>query len=266
MLNFISIVLIGTENAGNIGAVARVMKNFGLSHLILINPLANPQSNTAFGFAMHAKDVLQKAEIHSIPISSSNDIYHQYLAKKLKSFNVVIGTTAKGITYKNINRMPLFLTEFSINQFSQQDRIALVFGRESTGLTNEELQHMDFLLRIPTDDIYPTLNLSHAVGIILSYFYFQQSRNLQDQIGRNVNLAKKSDKDLLLEKIAQVINATPLPAFRQKRTLTAFKNILGRAIVTQKEFEYLRNFFRKILQIYENPDIYEDFHGNEYFK
>lgn len=172
MLNFISIVLIGSENAGNIGAVARVMKNFGLSNLILINPLADPQSNTAFGFAMHAKDVLQNAEIYSIPSISSNDMYHQYLDEKLKSFNVVIGTTAKGITYKNIHRMPVFLTEFSINQFSQQDRIALVFGRESTGLTNEELQHMDFLLRIPTDDIYPTLNLSHAVGIILSHFFF----------------------------------------------------------------------------------------------
>lgn len=58
---------------------------------------------------------------------------------------------------------------------------------------------------------------------------------------------------MLLEKISQVINATPLADFRQKRTLTAFKNILGRAIVTQKEFEYLRNFLEKFCKFMKTP-------------
>ena len=55
--------------------------------------------------------------------------------------------------------------------FQEKSKVALVFGRESTGLTNEELKLMDFIIRIPANQNYPTLNISHAVGIILYTFY-----------------------------------------------------------------------------------------------
>ncbi|MHA1777456.1 MAG: hypothetical protein DRO88_04775 [Promethearchaeia archaeon] len=261
----ISIVLISTENSGNIGAVARVMKNFGFFNLILINPLADPHSDVAFGFAMHAADVLEHAEIYKFEHQKNwLDSYHNWLKDFFHSFKVIIGTSAKGITYKNITRMPIDLTNFDLSQLPNSERIAIVFGRESTGLTNSELQHMDFLIRIPSDPVYPTLNLSHAVAVILSYIYFSDEfSNKSKKEWRNVNIAGPQLKENILSIISDILPQLPLAEYRRSRTLTGFKNIIGRALVTEQEFEYLRNFFRKILLILDKPELIQTGHCKE---
>lgn len=255
----ISIVLIGTENSGNIGAVARVMKNFGFERLVLINPLADPHEDAAFGFAMHGDDVLRNAEIHQFNrMENWPEFYQQWLEDYFHNFELVIGTSAKGITYKNITRMPVNLTEFDFSQIFKAKRVALVFGRESTGLTNAELRFLDVLIRIPSHPAYPTLNLSHAVAVFLSYLFFSEPQAAKDENWRDVRLAGSDSKEILVSMISEILPQIPWADHKRFRTLTSFRNILGRALVTEQEFEYLRSFLRKILLVLQKPDLIQN--------
>ncbi len=243
----LSIVLINVESSGNVGSIARIMKNFGFHKLILINPKEDPKSHYAHGFAMHAQNILENAEV----ISNDNQDEYEALEKFFEQFDLVIGTSAKGIIRKNLKRIPIFLNELDFSLFSSKSKVALVFGRESTGLTNDEIKLMDFLLRIPADHNYPTLNISQAVGIILYTFY----TNMQQISRKKISTASKADRDLLLNQISHIIDNIPMQDFRIERTLQSFKNFLGRSFLSEKELSYMQSFFQKINLALENPSI-----------
>jgi len=243
----LSIVLINVESSGNVGSIARVMKNFGYRKLILFNPKEEPKSKYAYGFAMHAQEILENAQV----IYNDNQEESEALKKFLQRFDVVIGTSAKGIVRKNLKRIPIFLNELDFTLFTEKSKVALVFGRESTGLTNNEIKLMDFLLRIPADYNYPTLNISQAVGIILYSFYLNSH-----QISRKEILpASKTERDLLLKYISDTIDNIPMQEFRTERTLQSFKNFLGRSFLSEKETSYLLHFFQKVNLALENPSL-----------
>ena len=254
----ISIILVNPETPGNIGSIARVMKNFGFTHLILFNPKKDHTSLKAQGFAMKAKDILENAEVITTH-SSDNSKQLEDLKTLLNNFDIVIGTSAKGYSYRNIKRIPIFINELDLNQFSPKTKIALVFGRESTGLTNDEVFLMDLLVRIPTNPQYPTLNISQAAGIILHNIFNQISEKSRGQIRPST----RKNRDALFQMINNVINRTPIPEFRLDRTIDAFKNIIGRSFVSQKEVSLLYNFFRKIDTCYDNPEFQLDRPSNE---
>ena len=96
-----SVVLVNPENSGNIGSISRVMKNFGFRHLIIVDPQEDPCSKYAQGFAMKARDILKSA---TIVRSSGNSLEKTYKSLKnvFSDFDVVIGTSAKGFSYKNL--------------------------------------------------------------------------------------------------------------------------------------------------------------------
>ncbi len=242
----ITIVLINVESSGNVGSIARVMKNFGFHKLILLNPKEEPKSKYAYGFAMHAQEILENAEV----IYNDNR-EEEFLTKFFQQFDLVIGTSAKGIVRKNLKRIPIFLNELDFSLFIKKTKVALVFGRESTGLTNNEIKLMDFLLRIPADHEYPTLNISQAVGIILYTFYL----NIQKISRQEISPATKAERDLLLKQISHTIDNIPMQEFRTDRTLQSFRNFLGRSFLSEKETSYLQNFFQKVNLAIENPSI-----------
>ncbi len=154
----LSFVLIETMENGNIGASARAMKNLGFSRLELIRPAEFP-SKEAGWFAHGAEDILCRARVHA------------ELTEALKGKSVVIGTTRRpgkkrGLVY------PLREAAKKIRDLSKQNRIALLFGREDRGLTNEESAACSFMIRIPADPAHPSYNLAQAVLLIayeLSY-------------------------------------------------------------------------------------------------
>jgi len=247
----LSIVLINVESSGNVGSIARVMKNFGFHKLILFNPKENPKSNYAHGFAMHAKEILENAEV--IYSNDKDNIQEEdkVLKKFLQKFDLVIGTRAKRSVRKKLKRIPIFLNELDFTLFTKNSKVALVFGRESTGLTNNEIKLMDFLIRIPADNDYPTLNISHAVGIILYTFYL----NMHQISRQEISPASKAERELLLKQISHTINNIPMQEFRTERTLQSFKNFLGRSFLSEKESSYLQHFFQKINLAIENPSL-----------
>ncbi len=148
----IKIVLVNTSHPGNIGASARAMKNMGLSQLVLVQPEEFP-SGVAVGRAASAVDLLENAQV----VSS--------LEEAVADCGLIIGASARlrSIPWPMLD--PTACGEKAIQE-STQSNVALVFGREDSGLNNEELQQCHYHVQIPANPGYSSLNLAAAVMVI----------------------------------------------------------------------------------------------------
>jgi tRNA (cytidine32/uridine32-2'-O)-methyltransferase len=152
MLENTRIILVNTSHPGNIGAAARAMKNMGLSRLYLVDPKQHP-SYEAYSRAAGADDVLGDA------------VVTDSLAHALQGCVWVAGTSAR----ERAVQWPLYDPRECASQCleqSLQGDVALVFGRERTGLTNEELEMCNGLVHIPTNPAYNSLNVAAAVQVL----------------------------------------------------------------------------------------------------
>ena len=148
----IRIVLVGTTHPGNIGAVARAMKNMGLSDLALVRPRYFPHDE-ATARASGADDLLENASVY------------ETLAEAIEDCVYVAGTSARS---RAIN-WPFLDARDAAARLIDESRagpVAAVFGPEKTGLANADLDHCDTLLTIPTDPNFSSLNLAMAVQVI----------------------------------------------------------------------------------------------------
>lgn len=154
MLKNIRIVLIETTHPGNIGAVARAMKNMGLEQLFLVSPACYPNAE-ATARASGADDLLQRARV-------VDD-----LDQALEGCRLVVGASAR---MRSVQWPQIEPRECAglLRQEAQQGEVAILFGRESSGLRNRELDHCQYLVHIPSNPEYSSLNLSQAVQV-LSY-------------------------------------------------------------------------------------------------
>lgn len=152
MLDRIRIVLIHTSHPGNIGAAARAMKTMGLTDLYLVSPHEFPH-HKADEMASGATDVLKNAKVVST------------LEEAIGDCGLVIGTSARERSIPWPLLTPREMTE-RIKQEGSDHPIAILFGREHSGLTNEELQRCHFHLNIPANPDYSSLNLAAAVQVI----------------------------------------------------------------------------------------------------
>lgn len=146
------IVLVGTTHPGNIGATARAMKNMGLKRLVLVNPERFPHAE-ATARAAGADDILAQAQV----VSS--------LSVALQGCHGVLGTTARdrGLSGPELDPHQCAL---QVMEFCCQGEAALVFGRESSGLTNDELDLCHYRIKIPTNPAFSSLNLAAAVTVV----------------------------------------------------------------------------------------------------
>lgn len=148
----VSIVLVNTSHPGNIGATARAMKNMGLSKLTLVQPEDFP-SGVAVGRAVSAVDILDNARV----VGS--------LQEAVEDCGLIIGASARSRTIPWPMLSPEQCGQKAVTE-GAVNKVALVFGREDSGLNNEELQLCHFHVQIPADPNYSSLNLSAAVMVI----------------------------------------------------------------------------------------------------
>ena len=154
-LSNIRIVLIQTSHPGNIGAAARAMKTMGLSDLYLVNPVSFPDPQ-ASAMASGADDVLNAAQVVSSLSEAVADCHH------------IIGTSARSQRTLRWSLLSPRECGEKAAERSTHEKVAIVFGRERTGLTNEELELCHQLVHIPSNPDYSSLNVASAVQI-LSY-------------------------------------------------------------------------------------------------
>jgi tRNA (cytidine32/uridine32-2'-O)-methyltransferase len=151
--NHIRIVLVGTQHPGNIGAAARALKTMGLSRLVLVAPERFPHIE-AHALAAGADDVLAAA-----PVLAT-------LAEAIADCRLVLGCTARSRRVALEEHLPRAAASLVTAQAGGGAEVALVFGRERTGLTNDELQLCHLAVHIPADPAYTSLNLAAAVQVL----------------------------------------------------------------------------------------------------
>ena len=156
MLSRCRVVLVRPHYAGNIGSVARAMKNFGLSDLVLVDPVADPLAHQARMLATGGADILDAARVVSDFASAVGDC-----AVVLGSSGEAAGTLRQTLAGTPRELFPRFVEALATS------KCAIVFGPEPHGLANEELAACHGLLAIPTDSRFTSLNLAMAVGIAL---------------------------------------------------------------------------------------------------
>lgn len=152
MLSNIRVILINTSHPGNIGSAARAMKTMGLSELYLVSPKIYPDPK-AQELASAAVDILEKAVV----VDNLDDA--------IADCGLVVGTSSRSRTIPWPALSPREFAEKAMGE-TVQNKVAILFGREQSGLTNEELQRCHFHIHIPSNPEYCSLNLAQAVQVI----------------------------------------------------------------------------------------------------
>ena len=185
ILDHIQIVLVETSLPANIGSVARAMKTMGLSHLRLVEP-KRPLDEDAFALSAGAKDLLENAQTFA-----SFD-------EAVADCQLVIGTSARLRHLQSSLIEPRICGELVVKR-AEQGKVALVFGRERVGLTNEELLKCHYHLNFPTNPEYGSLNLAMAVQLAvyevrMAYLSNQQAVENTQNFAKHRPLAE-AEKD-----------------------------------------------------------------------
>lgn len=234
----ISVVLVEPEGPANIGMVARTMKNFGFSRLVLVNPNITEES---YSYAVHARDVLENA------------MMVESFEEALGLFDVAVGTTGKpGKTYIP-ERAPLRPWELRETLRGYSGRVGLFFGRESIGLKNDELKRLDFTVTIPTSEAYPVMNLAQAVAVIL----YELARERPEANVHSLEPATRLEKEELVRAWERLLNVLNYPKDSERREvfMRVFRRFVGRAFLYGREVHTLMGPLRKaVLKLEECKD------------
>lgn len=150
MLDNIQIILVGITHPGNIGAAARAMKTMGISHLRLVQPKHFPNAD-ATARATGADDILATAQV-----------FYTF-EESLRDCHIIVGTSARS---RRIAWPTLTLKACAEKALECAGKTAIVFGREQSGLTNQELELCHFLMQISTNPNFSSLNVAAAVQIV----------------------------------------------------------------------------------------------------
>ncbi|TLZ71285.1 MAG: RNA methyltransferase [Methanobacteriota archaeon] len=223
------IVLVAPKNEGNVGAVARAMKNFGAHRLVLVDPC--PIGDEARRRAMQGGEVLERA----VTAASLDDA--------LRRADLVAGTTGIATaSEKKFLRIAVDPREFGERVAAADGTVAILFGREDFGLLDEELARCDLLVSIPANPEYPILNLSHAVAIVL-YELFAAGRSK----GR-LRRASGPEKEVLHRTFGELMEATDYAPHKRARTKIMFRRLVGRAAPSKWEFHALMGVLQRAVK------------------
>lgn len=227
------IVLVEPTHPGNIGAVARAMKNMGLLELHLVRPALFPHAE-ATARASGADDVLEAARVH------------ESFDEAIADCGLVVGTSARQ------RYLPWELHEprecmQQVVQAARSGNAAIVFGAERTGLTNVELERCNLLLTIPTDSQYSSLNLAMAVQIVAYELWLATRPGAPPPPEREVPLASAQEVDRLYAHIEQVLEQIE---FRDRTgsgyLMARIRRLFNRAQLDQNEMNILRGILTAV--------------------
>lgn len=206
----ITFVLVEPAREENVGAAARAMKTMGFTNLRLVNP-CNHVADRALATAHASSEILHEAHIFSS------------MADAVAGIDFVIGSTAKHRNvredYHCVDDLPKILTEKGDSIHS----VAIVFGREESGLTNDELALCHLLTTIPMRSKYPSLNLGQAV-MVYAYELSKVNFNYSKRADRHVSAGEFS---IVRQRLSQVLSDINLDSGIQKRVLERF-SLLGK--------------------------------------
>ena len=233
MLSNFKIVLVETSHPGNIGAVARAMKNMGMDQLRLVSPKFFPHAD-ATARASGADDVLRAAQVYTS------------LPEAIGDCQIVLGASARDRTIS----WPSVTARECANKWVGEvvrENIALVFGRENSGLKNHELDLCHYLLRIPCNPDYSSLNLAAAVQVVCYELFVTSGQEYTSAIGDRGEepLATAEQMEAFYGHLYQTMaDIGFLHPERSKSIMRRLRRVFNRTQLDVKELDILRGILR----------------------
>ncbi len=227
-----AVVLVEPQGSMNIGSVCRAMMNFGFSDLRLVTPEADHLDKQAMDMAVKAKKMLQEAAVYGS------------FAEALEDCHFAIGTPRRYGKYREDFIYPEDITK-AADALDDSSRIALVFGREDSGLTTAELDMCHQFLTIPTSEDLSSMNLAQAVCVCL----YECSKNLDlgSAEGSSRMLADSANVEAMFQHMRRTLTDIEyLDPQNPDHILRTFRRIFGRAGLDERETRILRGLWSRI--------------------
>ncbi len=228
----IRFILVGTTHPGNIGAAARAMKTMGLSALHLVQPLHYPSAD-ATARASGADDVLANAVVHDSLASAIADCQHVYgMSARLRHLPMTVVDPKEAVAH--------------IQQLPDHAEIAIVFGREHSGLSNEELDRCQYLINIPANPEYSSLNLAAAVQVLTYEIKMSFDPSITvGRVGEEREPIDANDLEHLYSHFEQTLTAIGfLDPENPRNLMRRLRRLYNRADLDRNELQILHGILR----------------------
>ncbi len=228
------IVLVKPQLGENIGASARSMKNFGLKNLSLVSP--------KFTFPNHKTKV---TSVGALEIIHKVKVYNK-IENALKAFDMVISMSARK---RDINKKHITLLDFyNLVKKNRYKNIGLMFGKESSGLSNKDLSYSNYILQIPTSKNFKSLNLSHSVTLICYEIFKISNINLFKKKGKKLKVSSKSKIFSLTKHLIELLDAKKFftPDEKKHAMILNINNLIYRLEPNDKELRILASIISSL--------------------
>jgi tRNA/rRNA methyltransferase len=224
------VILVEPQHAGNIGGVARAMKNMALNRLVLVNPVEHLALEARM-MAMHAFDILQQAQVTGT------------LSQAVADAGYVVGTTRRLGKSRQVQQTSRSIAPLLL-ELAASNPVALVFGREDSGLTNEELSQCHELISIPAHPTFGSLNLAQAV-LLVCYELYVTAASLP--VSAQPTLATVAELERLYAHMQELLRKVGfLHGSNPNRIMGYFRQFFARHGLTSRDVNVFLGVFRQI--------------------
>lgn len=241
-------ILVRPNFLGNIGSIARVMKNFGFTKLRFVKAPKDYKDSEARRMAVDAIDILKNSELFDS------------LEEALGDIGVAIGTTS--CQQRQLEPVPIRVIAPELSRLAQGNKIAIVFGDERDGLTNAELARCHHIVTVPTDPDFAALNLAQAAGICA----YEMANCLAEALAvsgvgsgtdaMSETLSPGSADDVLFEHLGKVLHHAGFTrTYNHDRVMMELRQFYQRAHATQRETDLLRGALLKLANLAVASDV-----------
>ncbi len=233
-LENIKIVMVETTHPGNIGAAARALKNMELSQLVLVNPKC-PIGERAYSRGSGANNILdERVVVDTLP-------------EAVADCQLVVGTSARLRSLAWPELTPETLAQ-KVAGSSDDEKVAIVFGREHAGLTNEELKHCNYTVTIPTNPKFSSLNVASAIQVV-SYEIYKNILEVDDSESMNISepVADSAELEGYFAHLEQVLISTEfLNKDNPRQMMKRLRRLYQRAEPSKNEVNILRGILSSV--------------------
>ncbi len=233
MTQQIDVVLVRPKEDGNVGAVARLARNFGANRLVLVASRAKVGT------------VARRRAMAGLPLLRTATRVRTF-DQGVREADFVVGTTDLSTGRSNaFLRRSVSPERLGEMVRTLEGRVAIVFGPEDNGLSREELLRCDLIVHIPARREFPTLNLSHAAAIVL--YAVHRARGPSDPEttpAPEVIELNGPEKELFLERLGELLARTGYPAHTRRGLILLFRRVLGRATPSEAELRMMLGLFK----------------------
>ncbi len=231
----IHFILVRPQMGENIGSVARAIKNFDITKLRIVNPRCHWPNQKAIATSVGAKDVLKSSKVYNS------------LEKSIRDLDVVFASSSR---IRKVNKKIISILDLK-HKLQKKEKIGIVFGPESSGLSNDEINCADYLVKIPTNQKFSSLNLSHsAVIFCFQIFQYFLDKKIFYKPNYKSPLAKKSEVNKFLNFIIAGLDKKGFlqPNHKRKSMIRNIYNIFHRTNLSEQEIRILLGIFSTLNQ------------------